>query len=420
MAVNKIQDLAYNILTTGSTSQFLGFQSTKETKKLDLEMYRFLTNNIRLEDSKTGFFLKRYIDGFQQTWETTNNHIYSLKTLWDYLNIEDDFLPYLKNIVGWTDDLSKITENLDYDTLRKLISVSVAFWKSRSSESTTINILELLTKAQCRIWNWFDFRWVVGETHLGEEHQGIDPHIIDIPGTSLSSEYNSNLRIVDDGYLNHDLVKNIVKLTRPVGERITVTYLSFMDLFSSNLELWDVISGSLTIEDGLAKFSSIPSDCVLANIDGSNLWYNYQLYVKIRGTGNLGYIGCIVYGQGQGVGLSNLNGYFVSLDIYYNSIRFFKIVSGSLTALALESYDPYGILDFNIWYGLRVLSTNDESGNANFDVYLDNDLIMSVSDNTWTQGTVGLLHNFGNSTFECDEVEVLKLPSATDYIDINQ
>lgn len=419
---NKIQDLAYNQLTTGSTAQFLGYEVVVEAEILDLEMYRFLTNSIRLEDLQNGLFLKRFLQGFQGVWKTTQESIFSLKDLWDCLNIPDRLLLYMKNMVGWTDELSDITDDLDHDTLRKLISISIAFWKDRGVESTTISILELLTQAPCRIWNWFDFRWVLDETHFGEEHQGRDPHIIEIPGAG-NSEYHSNLRIVDDGYLNRSLVESVVALTRPVGERITINYLKFLDRFSYDAGNWTdsyamgLIEDVLVYEDGLGKMIDDTSYGVTRlNWPTSYQWNNYVTYARIKGTGAEFGIGVYLTHVTPFVDYS-YDGYAATILPSSNQIKLSRTSGGALIPLDTVSYSPWGILQENTWYGLRLHAYN-YGGVTQLKVYVDNELIAQGTSSVFTQGSINIIHLPG-STFQVDEVEVFGIPANTKYIDIN-
>jgi len=419
---DKFQDLAFNQLITGSTSQFLGYETVIEVEILDLEMYRFLTNSIRLEDLQNGLFLKRFLQGFQEIWKTTHTSIFSLKNLWNILAIPDRLLQHMKNIVGWTDDLSDITDQLDYDTLRKLISISIAFWKDRGVESTTISILELLTQAPCRIWNWFDFRWIIDVTQLGEEHQGRDPHIIDIPGVG-DSEYHSNLRITDDGYLNRQLVESIMKLTRPVGERITVHYLKILERFTYDAENWidlydpGIIDDELIYEDGIGKMeNSTYFGIIRLNWPTSYQWQDYVAYSRIKGDG-------VEFGMGVYVThvspfLSHTyDGFLALINVNRNQIKLAKKSGSSVISLQTVSYSPWGILQENVWYGLRMHAYN-YNGTTQLSVYVDNNLIAQVNDSTFLQGSIGFIHSPG-STVQIDEVEAFNIPGDIKLIDIN-
>ena len=155
-----------------------------------LDIYRFIIFEIRKQDLQGSprpgsLFLKRYLEGFNRVWQQVVSDIQRVPQLWSVEDIRDAHLQFLKTIVGWTDAplLKKITEAISDASLRRLIAVSGRLWKTRGPESSIIDVLSLLTVARLRIWNWFDFRWVLDETELGEEHEGRDPWMIDLPST---------------------------------------------------------------------------------------------------------------------------------------------------------------------------------------------------------------------------------------------
>jgi hypothetical protein len=221
-------------------------------------MFNFLIAPIRQKDRDEGEdFVWRWTRGPQQEWEDYQARVESVKDLWDIVNIKDPHLQLLKNILGWTADLENITDRLDDATLRRLLENSWALWKERGPEDTIIDVLRLVTGQRVRIWNWFDFRWVLDETGMGEEHQGRDPWLIELPGPPASSEYHFNVRIVDNGLLDRVLVKDLLSLMRPNGERIELTYIDFLDMFDliGDDSQWDIPAGVLDVSGGTAKLS---------------------------------------------------------------------------------------------------------------------------------------------------------------------
>lgn len=179
---------------------------------------RFMVREIRKNDLEGSprpgtEFLLRYFEGINRAWQHTVSRIQKLPELWDAVKIEDAHLKYLKSIVGWTESaqLKKITDAIDDIALRRLIAVSGRMWKTRGPESSIIDVLSLLTIARCRIWNWFDFRWVLDETELGEEHQGRDPWMIDLP-SSVEAEL-----LIDQSTLFNLATGNAVSCTTPLA-----------------------------------------------------------------------------------------------------------------------------------------------------------------------------------------------------------
>lgn len=297
-----ITDSAGNALQVAdATGQMLGYdEPATPDEVLQLRMYDFFIEPIRRADVTAGkLFLQRFLEGPQEVWESMQQNIFSIKDLWDVTRIEDRLLIYLKNIVGWTPELEKpITERLDADTLRRLISVSTPLWKIRGTESSYLTMLAVFTTQRVRIWNWFDLRWILDESAIGQDHQGRDIQLLDLPG-GIGDERRSNIRIVDpDGStLDRMLIRNLVRLWRPSGERVTITYLDFMDLFQVDgvNDQWESsTTDPLAVADGVLALSD---DTIEEHAEAATqfaaTWSDYIAYWRVRGNG--AYWGVLFY-----------------------------------------------------------------------------------------------------------------------------
>lgn len=416
-----IQDLAGNALPVGTTGQMLGFaESLAPPEVLPQRMYQFLLEPIRIEDAKQEgtLFLKRFLQGPQDVWADTQARIFGLKNLWNLTKIEDRLLVFLKNIVGWTKELDVITEELEPALLRKLIGASIPLWRKRGTEDTILSIMSLVTGTRARMWNWFDYRWITDETGIGEEHEGRDPWIIDLPSDG-TSEHEMTLRIVDDGNLNRDLVENLLKrLMRPVGERIEVAYITFLDLFQLNGDdlQWGALNGAggpPTVEGGTAILPGALDETFVV-VDGSLLWSNYVVYWRVRTT---------AVGSDQfhliWYATDDDNDYRVAVDYLTQKIILRKQVANSF--IDIVTFDPQVVLGLalskDVWYGFRV-QTSPEGAANRIKVYLDADLIIDTTDSAHTGGTVGFAET-SPAEIEVDEIELFQLPLDTTLIDIN-
>lgn len=418
MPPNLIMDQSYNQLVNNTTAQGLGYTEQESSEILNLDMYRFIIASIRTEDEKSGFFLKRFLQGSQDVWETIQSKIFAVKDLWDVSKIEDEHLQYLQAIVGWVGDLTKITDALDSDTLRRLISTSAALWKERGPEDAIIDILSLTTQAQSRIWNWFDYRWILEETGFAEELQGRNLNMIDLPGQPGYEEYQSNLRIVDDGNLDKTLVKNLVKLMRACSERITITYIDFMELFSvdDDKTQWSENLGELVVVDGVGK---LVDDTIIELIHttkglpigaGGPQWTNQVISTRIRSScANFGFVGITFCSDG-----TDQNYYTFGIDPYINGILWSRIQNGNTLNAKFAYYTPWGQLYDDVWYNLRV-----DFQTPDIKLYIDDDLVMTATDAAFTEGTIGFYHQ-ANCAIEIDEVEMFLLPLETEDIGINE
>lgn len=405
-----IQDLAGNPLIDQS-SPMLGYTPVvlNTDEDLSLEIYRFLIEVIREEDQNNGNqFVERFLNGPQEVWDTIDKRIKAIPSLWSVTDIEDRFLIYLKWIVGWTSELDYITDDLDSATLRRLIASSVAFWKERGTEDAMLDILRLTTAARLRIWNWFDIRWIAGETQVGEDAKGYDSWMLSLPGPPNYDENRMNVRIVDDGSLNRRLVRNLVRLTRPDGERITITYIGFLDMFlvDDDDSQWSHNGAGATIVDGGTMALSGTEDAVV-NLDGADDWTNYTFSARVKGNG-----------QVQFYRTADTDYYYVEIDIAANTLELGKLLAGAPTVLSTVDMEAtFGeFLDADLFYMIRILVT-PEAATSRIVLFWDSNLATQVTDTDHTEGAIGLASTTG--ALECDEVEMFFNPADEDTIDIN-
>jgi hypothetical protein len=420
-----IQDLAGNPIPGGGvTGQTLGYIEPPEPEEiLPLDMYEFLIEPIRIADRLEGeLFVKRLFTGPQAAWEQTHTSIFHLKTLWSVTEIADKFLPYLKNIVGWTKELDYITNALDSRTLRRLIAASVPLWKERGPEDTLINVMRLITGSRLRLWNWFDFRFVMDETALGHEQEGRDPWLIELPGAPSYDERRMNLRIVDDlnNPLDRDLVKNIVNLMRPISERIEVSYLTFLDLFNvagDNFQ-WTMDAGGtdvdILVEDGNLKLLDNTQEqrVVVTGVEGADDWADYVVGLRMKQTG--GHAGLLFY-------FADSNNYYrVTINPATGSfgrLRLTKVVAGVATGITTYNFTAVEQIFESVFYMIRVEVIPDGAANR-IRVFIDGDMKINTTDNAHSKGKVGIMHVSG-ATVEASEVELWLNPLETETVDIN-
>lgn len=153
------------------------------------DVYKFIHKPIRDEDKKNAdLFLERFLVGVQNTFEDTQAKINTIMELIDPAKTRVDLLQYLKAHVGFTAELDNITKDLAENDLRKLISLAVALWKQKGTETGYENVIRLFTGKSARIFNWFDFRMIVGEVAFGEEQLGEDAWLISLSGVELTQD----------------------------------------------------------------------------------------------------------------------------------------------------------------------------------------------------------------------------------------
>lgn len=288
-----IQDTASNALAVpDGVGQMIGYEEPEPGQEvLHLDMYNFLINPIRAADARVGqnggnLFVKRYLAGPQAIWDVIQRKIFATRDLWDVTRIADEFLIFLKNIVGWTAEpaLKAITDRLTDAQLRKLIATSVLLWKQRGKEEAYEQFLSVITDARMRVWNWFDLRWILDETVIGEEHQGRDPWLIDTAG-----EQDSDIRIVDDGGEDRILLLAMLALFRPGGERLNVYWVTFMDRFLTALDNTQWSSSTTSPIDVADQVMALSDDTQLelaqVSVTDATEWARYVASWRLRGDG---------------------------------------------------------------------------------------------------------------------------------------
>jgi len=425
-----ISDLAFNPIQPGGvTGLMTGFGEPASTEDLPLKMYDFLIMPIRMKDMQEGnLFVKRFLEGPQTLWEQTQRSIFAIKDLWSITECPDDYLKYLKNIVGWTSDLDYITDALDEADLRRLISVSVPMWKKRGAESTIKEVVNVALPSRIRIWNWFDLRWITDETAFDEQRQGRDSWLFPFPGEPELQEYWSIIRIADPGTTAlRTLFKNVVKLMRPVSERYRIIYLLLLDLFEvdDDLNQWSIPTliadyTTATVEEGVLKLAANATgdNGVVTSVEDASTWDNYVVSARMRGSAgasaNLGYGLLIHFDESTG------NGYSVALSVYDNKLYLFSEAAWAPTEITNFDFDtvPYD-LQADVWYGLRVQVSPDSSG-IRIKVYVDGEerIDQYEASPVTTEGAVGIFQT-ETISLECDEIEVMGLPVDSETIEIN-
>jgi len=158
------------------------------------DMFQFIHRPIRIIDRTQGKnFVERFLTGPQTIWEQTQTKIGELSAINDPATTRVDLLQFLKDHVGFTQELNNITQDLGENDLRKLIALAVALWKQKGIEPGYENIIRLFTGKSVRIFNWFDFRLIIGENAFGEEQLGEDSWFISVPGVEQQQDVANNV-----------------------------------------------------------------------------------------------------------------------------------------------------------------------------------------------------------------------------------
>lgn len=174
------------------------------------DCFLFVHKPIRTADATNRNFLERFMLGMQSQFEDAQTKINQVMQLLDARRVPANALRYLKDHVGFTKELDYITQGLTDDEIRKLIILAVPLWRQKGLELGYKNVIRLFTGAGSRIFNWFDFRLIVGEKSLGEEQLGEDSWLISVPGVEGSNPVGGVVLLIsfEDNFKDRSLTKN--------------------------------------------------------------------------------------------------------------------------------------------------------------------------------------------------------------------
>lgn len=299
------------------------------------DLYRFLVKSLR--DTDEAGILERLVLGPQGAWEDLWARIETLDSLHDVDAIDDDLLPYLKHHVGWTNELDHITRDLTPTELRKLIRLSVAFWKTRGTEKGIKDAIRLFTGRDVVIWNWFTLRAVVDVTGLWHAGVGgIDPWLVgDTYGDE--DEYLSIIWVMNEGDPPRELIHDLVQLHRPMGEAIRVNYAGLVDDFGLGVQKWTPVGGTpQQVWNEEDRRMTLPAtSLVKANVDGLDTWDEFTLLGSFR-LGDLAQAFQVAF-RWDGSSLASADAYVVVVDNSAPSITLRRLDAGVASTLATAS-----------------------------------------------------------------------------------
>ena len=255
------------------------------------DIFKFIHKPIRELDKRKGNnFLERFLIGKQDDFEKTQARIKTLSTLNDPALIRADLLQYLKDIVGFTSELNNITQNLSENDLRKLISLAVALWKQKGTEPGYANIIRLFVGKTARIFNWFDFRFIVGEKAFGEEQLGEDSWLISVPGIEASNDESNSvvaLYTFENNFKDRSLTRNDATGVTPFQFYTTPAagFPQGSEVFAdlqggvvriNNSDKYD-LSGDFTVELFVRSTISEGNKTLIHKIDGSGVGFKIEI-----------------------------------------------------------------------------------------------------------------------------------------------
>lgn len=168
----------------GVVTTFLGYRPTsEELEDFPFLVYNFIIKSLRLQDGLRGsakFLLKRFLMGPQEVWVQMYRRTGELYNLYDPEAIDAEYLPGLRRLVGFGSDLDALFSIASEIETRRIIAGAVNFWRQRWLDSGIVAAIRLVTGNRYKVRDYFDFRFVIGETMILEDLENVDPNMIHV------------------------------------------------------------------------------------------------------------------------------------------------------------------------------------------------------------------------------------------------
>ena len=119
-------------------------------------MYQFLIKSVR--DGDSSGTLERYVAASQEGFEQIRSNILSVDNLRNAALVPDEYVPIQAWALGWTPELSEVTDGLTKSEYRRLLTMSVPMWKAKTSAAGIVQMLRIFTGRDALLWDWFAFR----------------------------------------------------------------------------------------------------------------------------------------------------------------------------------------------------------------------------------------------------------------------
>lgn len=142
--------------------------------------YNMLRRSIRDHDRNSPSLLERLLTGADGPDDLQRTMIYDrcsdLSKLYDPYQIPSKFLPWLKSLVGFTQNMDLNAEESD---VREVIAKAGNLWSLKGSEPSFEVACRMVSNGRYRIQNWFDRRMQVDQTFITEMLLDYDPIALD-------------------------------------------------------------------------------------------------------------------------------------------------------------------------------------------------------------------------------------------------
>jgi hypothetical protein len=297
-------------------------------------------------------------------------------------------------IVKW-DDVGP-TPILNFD-ISSLLGLTEAVPHAVRVKYTLKNVVRTVysywdgSKNRCNVTDAFGLDVPILTNSLNDFRVGVDP-----------DEFVSDLKVVDDGELDRDMIVNLTKVLRPANERVYVRYLAFQDKFR-RAGNWVQVAGSVTENFSSGELTVNAASVIRTDMNLDTTWKNITARAQAKMKNVPGDWWEMRFNY-----TDELNFYSVGMnpaDIE-RSVFLDRVVAGARTNL-----DDYNFtLNFlpNVYYNLMV-QTEWNSTTTLIKVFLDGNFLFEFSDATFEDGRVAIASN-GTQETTLSLVEVSVCP----------
>lgn len=215
-------------------------------------------------------------DAYSRVRAVTQERMVRLFDLMSSRDCPAQFLDGLASVVGFSPDL-KLSTYIDGDDWRSVIDMAPTIWAAKGGHETYRSIILAMTQARAWIGDWFSFRTVAGTSLFPWFGTAALP---------VAGDWWTEIHVEDaDGALDRDLAMAALDIVRPIGERLNVTFVSWVENWD-NLFRWaytgdaTVATNALTLAATAVVDAQVLSDPAAGTVAWDEVFYHAILLLE--------------------------------------------------------------------------------------------------------------------------------------------
>jgi hypothetical protein len=224
----------------------------------------------------------------------------------------------------------------------------------------------------------------------------------------------TEIRLVDEpsglGVVDRELLKSLLNLVRPVGERLDLIYLEFLDAFTriNNLGQWTIVGSVEPTVPSPGGEVVMPANAFMyPDKSFASSWEERIVSYKVKGGSTTVWELIFLY-------VDSDNYYFVKVDYDAKTVSVYKKVSGSDTLLGSTTV---AILLPDYYDVFRITFVYEGGSDALIRVNYEGDIILEVNDAPASMLTGNIaIASTGTTSGYISRIEVLKPQCETDRV----